>query len=78
MRQRVLLSRAFARATTILLLDEPDENLDNETCSLLSQHLRNLGAGHMIAVATHDLSMLTSARAGVELGVPLAFTRAMP
>jgi ABC-type multidrug transport system fused ATPase/permease subunit len=78
MRQRVLLSRAFARATSVLLLDEPDENLDSETCSLLSQHLRNLSAGHMIAVATHDLSMLTSARAGVELGVPLAFTRAMP
>lgn len=78
MRQRVLLSRALARSATVLLLDEPDENLDSETCSLLAQLLRNLGPSHMIAIATHDLGMLTAARSGVELGVPLAFTRAMP
>jgi ABC-type multidrug transport system fused ATPase/permease subunit len=78
MRQRVLLSRAFARATPVLLLDEPDENLDADTCSMLTQLMRNLGPSHMVAVATHDASMLSSSKAVVELGVPLAFTRAMP
>jgi ABC-type bacteriocin/lantibiotic exporter with double-glycine peptidase domain len=78
MRQRVLLSRIFARATTVLLLDEPDENLDSDTCTLLMQLLRNLGPSHMVAIATHDIGMLATARGVVELGVPLAFTRAMP
>jgi ABC-type bacteriocin/lantibiotic exporter with double-glycine peptidase domain len=78
MRQRVLLSRAFARNSPVLLLDEPDENLDGETCQMLIQLVRNLGGANMIAIATHDASLLMSAKAIVELGVPLAFTRAMP
>jgi ABC-type transport system involved in cytochrome bd biosynthesis fused ATPase/permease subunit len=58
LRRRVMLSRAFARPTAIVVLDEPDENLDTETRAVLKRIVVELAAGGMVALATHDTTLL--------------------
>jgi ABC-type multidrug transport system fused ATPase/permease subunit len=56
MRQRVLLSRAFVQTSGMILLDEPDENLDSQARTMLAQLVRD--PRFMVAVATHDERIL--------------------
>lgn len=67
-RQKVMLARALARPVALLLLDEPDENLDIATQTMLRQTLRTLARSHMVAVATHDEALLTTVNLVIDVG----------
>jgi iron complex transport system ATP-binding protein len=58
-KQKVLLARAFAQDTHILLLDEPTSNLDLrhqlEVMEMISRMVKKKGAGAILAV--HDLNL---------------------
>jgi ABC-type multidrug transport system fused ATPase/permease subunit len=69
MRQRVMLARVLARPAAVVLLDEPDENLDSDTRVMLGNILRSLAGGRLVAIATHDESILAITRLLVELKV---------
>jgi iron complex transport system ATP-binding protein len=57
--QRVLLARALAQQTPVLLLDEPTSNLDLQHQSILLNLARELAQERKLAVlmALHDLNM---------------------
>jgi ABC-type multidrug transport system fused ATPase/permease subunit len=75
-RQRVLLSRVFTRHTAVVLLDEPDENLDTDTRAMLARIAESLRATHMVAIATHDETLLALADHVVDLDAPPLTTQA--
>jgi iron complex transport system ATP-binding protein len=57
-RQRVLLARAFAQSAPVLLLDEPNANLDLlHACRLLEIVRRRVAAGGAALMALHDLGL---------------------
>lgn len=57
-RARVLMARALAQETPVLLADEPVAGLDLAHALDLFEHLRRLArAGRTIVVALHDLSL---------------------
>ncbi|MBV6459265.1 MAG: Hemin import ATP-binding protein HmuV [Fimbriimonadaceae bacterium] len=57
-RQRVLIARALAQETPILLLDEPNTHLDLRHVSELVELVRRLAReGHVVLIALHDLDM---------------------
>lgn len=60
-RQRVLLARAFAQETDIVLLDEPTTHLDIthqiELCRLIRQMVQS---GKTIVAAMHDLNLVAA------------------
>jgi iron complex transport system ATP-binding protein len=57
--QRVLLGRALAQDTPVLLLDEPTTHLDLQHQSSLLNLVRNLASEHQLAVlmVLHDLNL---------------------
>jgi iron complex transport system ATP-binding protein len=57
--QRVLLARALAQSTPILLLDEPTSNLDLHYQVSFMEMIRSLAADDNLAVliALHDLNL---------------------
>ena len=57
-RQRLALARLFAADKPILLLDEPDANLDAEGIKLVSSLIRELSATRRIAIAAHTSELL--------------------
>jgi ABC-type multidrug transport system fused ATPase/permease subunit len=65
-RQLVLLSRAVARPAGMLLLDEPDENLDVEARRWVLE-LAHGPSDRMMAVATHEPTLLASVDAVLDL-----------
>jgi ABC-type multidrug transport system fused ATPase/permease subunit len=67
-RQRILLARALSQQSTMLLLDEPDENLDSTGRAILFDLVRRLRPKIMIAFAAHDSELLNQADQIVELG----------
>ncbi|MFW5977884.1 MAG: heme ABC transporter ATP-binding protein [Halohasta sp.] len=57
-RQRVLLARAFAQETPLLLLDEPTSNLDiNHAVNILDLVRAVVDAGTAAVAAIHDLNL---------------------
>jgi ABC-type multidrug transport system fused ATPase/permease subunit len=60
-KQRLALARVLARRAPLILLDEPDANLDAEGLELLIVLLRELAPGRMIAVAAHSPRLIASA-----------------
>jgi iron complex transport system ATP-binding protein len=67
-RQMVLLARALAQQTEILLLDEPTAHLDLGNKSRLLRHLKNLAEeGITIVFTTHDPNVVTFIADGVLL-----------
>lgn len=72
-RQRVALARVLLQEARIVLLDEPDANLDREGVALVAALVKELSSkGKMVAVAAHtpELAALSSQR--VELSRPQA------
>jgi iron complex transport system ATP-binding protein len=60
-RQRVLLARALAQATPLLLLDEPTAHLDIAHQLIVARMARQLaGAGKAVLSAVHDLNLVSS------------------
>jgi iron complex transport system ATP-binding protein len=61
-KQRVLIARALAQRTKILLLDEPSSHLDLSHQAHLVQMLRSFAlAGGAVLVALHDLNLAGAA-----------------
>ena len=66
-RQRVVLARLLIQRGAVLLLDEPNENLDAEGRRLLRGLLEELKPTRMIALVTHDPELLSLADMVVDL-----------
>jgi ATP-binding cassette subfamily F protein uup len=67
MRQRVMLARVFGESAPIVLLDEPDENLDREIRETFGQLLHRFLATQMSVIATHDAHLLGAASTVIKL-----------
>jgi ATP-binding cassette, subfamily C, bacterial CydD len=67
-KQRLALARALARRAPVLLLDEPDANLDADGLEILATLLRELAPGRMIAVAAHSPRLIAAADRVLALG----------
>jgi ABC-type transport system involved in cytochrome bd biosynthesis fused ATPase/permease subunit len=66
-RQRVGIARAFAHDVPIVLLDEPDENLDKEGRDLLVTLVRERAKRSMVALVAHSEPLLALADVTLEL-----------
>ena len=60
-RQRVMLARALAQDTPILLLDEPTSNLDALNERIILKSLKESGAGKTVVLVSHRKSTLNIA-----------------
>jgi ATP-binding cassette, subfamily C, bacterial CydCD len=60
-RQRLALARVLARRAPIMLLDEPDANLDAEGLELLVALSAELAPGRCIVIAAHSPRLVASA-----------------
>jgi ABC-type multidrug transport system fused ATPase/permease subunit len=68
-RQRVALARVLARDAALVLLDEPDANLDAEGIALVSQIVEELARTRMVAVAAHTPELAAIGDVQVRLGI---------
>jgi ABC-type transport system involved in cytochrome bd biosynthesis fused ATPase/permease subunit len=68
-RQRVALARVLLRDAPLVLLDEPDANLDRDGVLLIVEIVRELvEGGKMVAVAAHTPELAAMPGVRVELG----------
>jgi len=68
-RQRVALARVLLQDAAMILLDEPDANLDREGIELVGSIVRELcREGKMVAVAVHTPELAALSTNRVELG----------
>jgi ABC-type transport system involved in cytochrome bd biosynthesis fused ATPase/permease subunit len=68
--RRALLARAFLRPADLVLLDEPEANLDVEAVRLLVARLRRVAEGSTLVAAIHDREVRAWGERIVELSVP--------
>jgi ATP-binding cassette subfamily C protein CydCD len=66
-RQRLAIARTLLRDAEVVLLDEPDQNLDRQGAQLLVEIVRELASSRLVIVAAHDPAML--AREGRHLSL---------
>jgi ABC-type multidrug transport system fused ATPase/permease subunit len=59
--RRVALARAFVRAPSLVLLDEPAASLDAEAAALVEDAIARLCRGRTAVIATHRLDMARDA-----------------
>jgi ABC-type multidrug transport system fused ATPase/permease subunit len=72
-RQRVALARVLLQDARIVLLDEPDANLDREGVALVAALVKEMSSkGKMVAVAAHTPELATLSSQRVELAMPKA------
>jgi ABC-type bacteriocin/lantibiotic exporter with double-glycine peptidase domain len=67
-RQRVAIARVLCREAPVIILDEPDRNLDRAGSALLSALLRELARTSMVAVAAHVPELLDLGDVRLRLG----------
>lgn len=67
-RQRFALARVLADVSPVLILDEPDANLDAKGLGILISMLPDLSIKRRILVVAHDRRLLACAHRVVELG----------
>jgi ABC-type multidrug transport system fused ATPase/permease subunit len=66
-RQRLALARLLCHASRVVLLDEPDANLDAAGIRLVANLVRELASDHMVAVAAHTEEIVSQGDLRVEL-----------
>lgn len=66
-RKRVALARLLLRPAPIVLLDEPDANLDAAGIAMLASVLRELAKTSCVAVAAHSRALVAEGGVDVEL-----------
>lgn len=66
-RQRLALARMLCQPSAVVLLDEPDANLDAEGIALVARLVRELAQDRMVAVAAHTPALLAVAEQVVVL-----------
>ena len=67
-RQRVLIARALASGTSLLVLDEPTNELDAETTSSLFGLLRQLNEGGLtVVMVSHDKDAIAQASRAIRV-----------
>src|SRR5260370_39807716 len=66
-RQRLAIARTLCQRRAIVLLDEPDANLDAQGITLVAQLVRELARDHMVAMAAHTPELIRQGDIRVEL-----------
>lgn len=66
-RQRLLLARAFARDVDLLVLDEPEMNLDPASRNTLRGELERAALRSAVIVAIHDTSVIPASFKTIEI-----------
>jgi ATP-binding cassette subfamily C protein CydD len=67
LRQRTMAARVLASGCPIVLMDEPDENLDARGREILGQYAERGRATRAMVVATHDATLLAGCSAILHL-----------
>ena len=57
-RQRVGVARLLCQAASLILLDEPDANLDRDGVALMAKLIHELAQDSMIALVAHSADLL--------------------
>jgi ATP-binding cassette, subfamily C, bacterial CydD len=72
-RQRLALARMLCHPSSVVLLDEPDANLDAEGIALVAKLVRELAQDRMVAIAAHTPDLVRQGDVVVEMveGAPL-------
>lgn len=65
-KQKILLLRAFLKKSDILILDEFDASLDNETKNNTIKYINKIKDNHIIIISTHEKDMIYTKR--IKLG----------
>jgi ABC-type multidrug transport system fused ATPase/permease subunit len=66
-RQRLALARILCQPSTVVLLDEPDANLDAAGITLVANLVRDLARTRMVAVAAHTEELVQQGDIRIEL-----------
>jgi ATP-binding cassette subfamily C protein CydD len=66
-RQRLALARMLCQRSAVVLLDEPDANLDADGIALVARLVRELAPERMVAVAAHTPELVRQGDLRVEL-----------